>query len=59
MTDLPTHVDDFLQANDFSRHTDRAIRSDLAKFAKWFCSANNERFDPARVTIRDLGAGQK
>jgi len=54
MTDLPTLVDDFLQAHDFSRHTDRAIRSDLTKFARWFVSANNEHFDPTRVTVRDV-----
>jgi len=54
MTDLPTLVNRFLEAHDFSRHTDRAIRSDLVKFAKWFVSANNERFDPTRVTVRDV-----
>lgn len=54
MTNLPHHVDDFLSAHDYSPHTDRAIRSDLTKFAKWFVSANNERFDLARVTVRDV-----
>ena len=54
MTDLPALVDDFLSAHDYSRHTDRAIRSDLAKFARWFVTANNERFDPARITVRDV-----
>lgn len=54
MTDLTALVDDFLAANDYSRHTDRAIRSDLAKFARWFVAANNECFDPARVTVRDI-----
>jgi len=54
MTDLPTLVDDFLQAHDFSPHTDRAIRADLAKFARWFVAANGERFDPTRVTVRDV-----
>jgi site-specific recombinase XerD len=54
MTNLPTLVDDFLHAHDYSHHTDRAIRSDLTKFAGWFTTANNERFDPARVTVRDV-----
>lgn len=54
MTNFPTLVDDFLSAHDYSHHTDRAIRSDLAKFVAWFKSANNEPFDPARVTVRDV-----
>ena len=54
MTSLPTLVDDFLSAHDYSHHTDRAIRSDLTKFAKWFVSANDERFDLTRVTVRDI-----
>ena len=54
MTELPACVDEFLTANDFSGHTVRAIRSDLAKFARWFATANNERFDPGRVTVRDV-----
>ena len=51
---LPTEVDQFLAAHDFSRHTVRAIKSDLAKFVRWFTSANGERFDPQRVTVRDV-----
>ncbi len=54
MTDLPTLVDDFLSAHDYSPHTDRAIRSDLDKFARWFVAANGERFDLTRVTVRDV-----
>ena len=54
MTALPSCVDDFLSANDFSRHTCKAFKSDLAKFIKWFESANGERFDPGRVTVRDV-----
>jgi len=54
MTELPTCVHDFLDANDFSRHTSKAFKSDLAKFIKWFETANGERFDPARVTVRDV-----
>jgi len=54
MTELTLLVDDFLAAHDYSQHTDRAIRSDLMKFAKWFNTANNERFDAGRVTVRDV-----
>ena len=54
MIELPECVDDFLAANDFSRMTVNAIRSDLRKFVAWFDSANNERFDPTRVTVRDV-----
>jgi site-specific recombinase XerD len=52
--DLPGCVDEFLSANDFSLQTVKAIKSDLRKFIGWFVSANNERFDPARVTVRDV-----
>ena len=54
MNDLPTCVDDFLSANDFSHHTTKAIKADLRKFVSWFVSANGERFDPVRVTVRDV-----
>ncbi len=54
MTNLPTLVNDFLRAHDYSHHTDRAIRADLDKFARWFKTANNEPFDLARVTVRDV-----
>ena len=54
MTNLPTLVDEFLTSHDYSHHTDRAIRSDITKFAKWFVAANNERFDLTRITVRDI-----
>lgn len=54
MTNLPSVIDDYLAANDFSRHTVRAINCDLAKFVRWFESANHERFDLQRVTVRDV-----
>ena len=54
MTDLPACVNDFLSANDFSRHTAKAIRADVRKFAHWFSTANGECFDPTRVTVRDV-----
>ena len=54
MTNLPSVVDEYLAANDFSHHTIKAIKSDLAKFIRWFESANDERFDLHRVTVRDV-----
>ncbi len=54
MTNLPACVDDFLSANDFSHHTVKAIKADLRKFVHWFSIANGERFDPTRVTVRDV-----
>jgi len=54
MNDLPACVDDFLSANDFSHHTVKAIKADLRKFIGWFSTANGERFDPVRVTVRDV-----
>ena len=54
MTDLPACVNDFLASNDFSHHTIKAITADLRKFISWFSTANGERFDPTRVTVRDV-----
>ncbi len=54
MTTLPAEVDEYLQAHDFSPQTVKAIRCDLRKFAQWFVTANGERFDLSRVTVRDV-----
>ena len=54
MTNLPIEVDEYLNANDFSQHTAKAVKCDLAKFIRWFESANEERFDFQRVTVRDV-----
>jgi len=54
MNDLPTCVDDFLSANDFSHHTVKAIKADIRKFINWFVNANGEQFDVTRVTVRDV-----
>ena len=54
MNDLPACVDDYLSANDFSRHTIKAIKADIRKFINWFVNANGENFNPARVTVRDV-----
>ena len=47
-------LDGYLTAHDFSPHTRRAIRSDLAKFVMWFETANQEPFDLKRVTVQDV-----
>ncbi len=54
MNELPTCVDDFLSANDFSHHTVKAIRADIRKFMNWFVNANGEKFEVTRVTVRDV-----
>lgn len=51
---LPAELEQYLASHDFSRHTVRAIKSDLAKFITWFTTANNEPFDLRRVTVRDV-----
>jgi integrase/recombinase XerC len=50
----PPLVGQFLAAHDFAPHTRRAVINDLRKFARWFASANGERFVAGRVTTRDL-----
>src|SRR5437879_1812485 len=44
----------FLEGHDFSVHTRRAFTNDVRKFARWFTSANRQRFLLKRVTVRDL-----
>ena len=44
----------YLAGHDFSPHTQRAIRNDLRKFARWFGNANREPFTVSRVTVRDV-----
>ena len=50
----PDLAADYLAGHDFSAHTQRAIRNDLRKFARWFGNANREPFTVSRVTIRDV-----
>lgn len=52
---LPSEVHEFLAAHDFSKHTVKAVKCDLAKFIKWFVAANGEQFDLSRITVRDVG----
>jgi site-specific recombinase XerD len=44
----------FLDANDFSKNSRRALIQDMRKFARWFSTANNEAFTVGRVTTRDI-----
>ncbi|MEI7687974.1 MAG: tyrosine-type recombinase/integrase [Planctomycetota bacterium] len=44
----------FLDGHDFSIHTRRAFIQDVRKFARWFATANHERFIVGRVTARDI-----
>lgn len=44
----------FLHGHDFSANSRRAFTQDVRKFARWFASANKERFVVGRVTTRDV-----
>jgi hypothetical protein len=44
----------FLDANDFSKNSRRALAQDVRKFARWFSTANKEAFTVGRVTTRDI-----
>jgi site-specific recombinase XerD len=44
----------FLDANDFSKNSRRALIQDVRKFARWFSTANKEAFTVGRVTTRDI-----
>jgi integrase/recombinase XerC len=50
----PSLVAGYLAAHDFSDNTQRAIKSDLRKFARWFSEANREPFTVKRTTLRDV-----
>jgi integrase/recombinase XerC len=45
---------DFLAAHDLADHSRRAFIQDIKKFARWFTTANGERFGIGRVTTRDI-----
>ena len=49
-----TLVREYLDSQDFSINTLKAVIPDLRKFAAWFSSANNEPFKINRVTTRDI-----
>ena len=44
----------FLDNNDFSVHTVKALIFDIRKFAQYFVAVNNEPFDSMRTTTMDL-----
>ncbi|WP_417737026.1 tyrosine-type recombinase/integrase [Rosistilla oblonga] len=44
----------FLDANDFSANTRKAMGQDFRKFARWFADANKEPLVTQRVTTRDV-----
>ena len=52
--DESAHLSNFLDENDFAANTRRAFTQDIKKFARWFHSANGERFLVSRVTSRDV-----
>ena len=47
-------LNQFLDAHDFAKGTQRGFVLDLRKFAKWFSNAIKEPSRVARVTTRDL-----
>lgn len=54
MIQLDDLLHDFFAAHDLSCNSCKALKCDLAKFVKWFETANGERFDPTRITVRDV-----
>ena len=44
----------FLDTNDFSSNSRKALLQDFKKFARWFTESNNEPFASSRVTTRDV-----
>lgn len=53
---MPNHApfERFLSVNDFAPTSVRAFKQDFGKFCAWFEAANQERYDDARVTPRDI-----
>jgi site-specific recombinase XerD len=47
-------LNQFIAAHDLAANSRRAITQDVRKFARWFASANKERFTVGRVTVRDV-----
>jgi integrase/recombinase XerC len=45
---------EFLAAHDLAQNSRRAFAQDVRKFARWFTTANRERFCFKRVTVRDI-----
>jgi site-specific recombinase XerD len=47
-------LEEYLNSNDYAPGSRRGYVFDLRKFAKWFTTANGERFVVSRVTTRDI-----
>lgn len=47
-------VGGFFNTTDYAASSRRAVQADLLKFGRWYIRANNEPFDPKRVTTRDI-----
>ena len=47
-------ITEFLGSNDFCANTRRAFKQDLAKFTRWFTTANRETLQFARITTADV-----
>lgn len=47
-------IEAFLTQNDFCSNTQRAFKQDLAKFTRWFTTANRETLQFARITTADV-----
>jgi len=58
--DIPVGKDEdrlanrFMDENDYSENSRRAVEQDLYHFARWFSDANGEPFVCGRVTVRDV-----
>jgi hypothetical protein len=49
--DEPSLVAAFLDQHDFAEGTRRLIGLDIKQFARWFATANGEKFTVGRVTM--------
>ena len=53
--EVETHLfEEYLNSHDFAPGSRRGFILDIRKFAKWFTTANGERFSISRVTTRDI-----
>lgn len=52
--DEPSLFERFLDSQDFSDNSRKAMRQDIKKFARWFTQSNKESFVIGRVTTRDV-----
>ena len=53
-TEVASLFGEFLAAHDLAGNSRRAFVQDMRKFARWFTTANGERFSIARTTTRDV-----